>query len=314
MKPKKWQYLNSKKIPKVYTEKAFLYLLTINDKHFKSIIDNKSAHYKKESKIKKDGASTRLIFKPDTSLKTILKKINRKYLSHINYPTFVHCGPKKKSILSACKPHRFFNKHLSLDIESFFDSITEKTVFETLSFVGVPKKIVASIVRCTVEENHLPQGFPTSSLLSALVISKAFEEVFFQYDRKKIVISFYADDILISSNEDILITEVEQVIVNKLNELGLKINSKRTEGKKGEKFLWLGLQIHPWISQPRNRLKLIQKQIHIHKQKGLVPQDFKPKKPDQERSLQWKNSVKGKLQFAKFISHNKLIDKSLKEI
>lgn len=160
-----WQYCNSKSFPQIFTEKSFFFLIDIKKKDFIKLANEKDSHYKKERKLKSDGVRYREIYKPDRELKVLLKKINKRYLSKFNYPPFAHCGPKGRSIVTACKGHSVFSYHTSLDVESFFDRVSKQVVEETLSKMGIKRAVIELISVMAVEDNRLPQGFPTSSLL-----------------------------------------------------------------------------------------------------------------------------------------------------
>jgi len=308
-----WRYCSSKSFPKIFTQKSFLFLIHVKRRNFVKLSEEKSFHYKKTKKLKRDGIKYREIYKPDRELKFILKKINRKYLSKFDFPPFVHCGPRGKSIVTAAQGHTEFSHHVSLDIESFFDRVTKKVTEETLIKIGVNKNIVELISGIAIEDNRIPQGFPTSSSLSALVVSFVLQDFCLHFNKGEIIFSLYADDILISSNNESLLKLAEKFIDKQLWSIGLSLNSKKEVGKKGKKFKWLGLQIHPWISLPRKTMVDLQKRVYEYKTNGIIPEDFKPKKRGQIKK-QWEQSVKGKIVFAQSVSENKLLEKILKKI
>ncbi|MCW3110920.1 MAG: Retron-type RNA-directed polymerase [Segetibacter sp.] len=307
-----WQYNNSTKLPRIYTKKSFLYLVGIKNKDFIHLIERKDLHYKKDRKIKSDGLRFREIYKPDRSLKFLLKKISRRYLSKLNYPPFAHCGPLGRSILTACKGHNKFTYHISLDIDCFFDKVSKEVTENILIKVGVRKVVAKLITDIAVENNQLPQGFPTSSLLSTLVISFVLQDFYSNFEKSKILLSVYADDILISSDDEIIVAAAEEFITEKLKGVGLSLNSKKDIGKNGSRFRWLGLQIYPWVTIPRENLKKLQKEVYTHKILGIIPKDFKPKRKGILKN-QWKQSVKGKIAFAQSINSNKLLKRISKD-
>lgn len=308
-----WQYCNSKNFPIIFSQKSFFFLINVKKGYFSKLVAEKKSHYKKERKIKKDGIKYREIYKPDKELKFILKKINKKYLSKLAFPPFIHCGPKGKSIITAAKGHTKFSNHVSLDIESFFDKITKKVTVATLIKIGVNKNTAKLISNISNEDDRVPQGFPTSSILSSLVVSLVFQDFYSYFDNKEIIFSLYADDILISSDNEELITQAEKYTKKRLETIGLSLNLKKVIGKKGGNFKWLGLQIHPWISLPRKDLIDLQKKIHIYKTTGIIPNDFKPKRKGVLKK-QWEEHARGKIVFAKSVNSNKLIEKLSKKI
>lgn len=304
-----WQY-HTKDFPSVYTERSFLFLIGFKKKDFLEIITNKASYYTKIKKAKKDPAQYREIYSPSIELKNLLKRINKRFLSKIKYPAFIHCGPKGRSILTAAKGHRDYGYHLSLDIEAFFDRITAETAIKSLARAGIHKSVSATIIAAAIEDDRLPQGFPTSACLSALVISTVLED-FQEKIGRNILFSIYADDILISADTKELVFQAKELIVERISKIGLKLNDKEFFAKKGEKFTWLGLNIHPWVHIPREKLIELQKAVYEYKSSGVVPMDYKPKGTENIRK-QWRKSVRGKILFAKYINHNRLMDKTLK--
>ena len=300
-----------KSSPKIYTEKSFLYLVNSKKVTVNKLTQDKGAYYTKVKKIKKDRVSFREIYKPKKELKIVLKKINRKYLSRFMFLPFIHCGPKGRSIVTAARSHNKYNFHLSLDIESFFDRITVPVTTNVLLQKGVHKNIVKIITNLCCEDNKLPQGFPTSSLLSALVLDSIFSDFYKKFNKREIMISIYADDILLSSNDTGFLEEAETYIKEILVTVGLTLNDlKRDLGRKGSKFYWLGLQLHPWISFSRKYLTNLQREVYRFKTEGILPEGFKPKKPKKTSLLkQWEEATLGRIVFIKSIQSNKLVNK-----
>lgn len=308
-----WKYYDQRKL-KIFTLKRFLYVLDYKKKDFDLIVKNKDQHYIKVKKMKRDGINYREIYKPDSQLKSLLKSINKRILAKGHFPTTIHCGPKGRSIVTATKYHKNFTHHVSLDINAFFDKVTMNATNIALKNAGFNERVANIIIQASIEDNRLPQGFPTSSILSALVISISLEDFYKIFDKKMIILSVYADDILLSSNNKEVLTDAEKYIEKNLKSVGLELNKdKRTIGKKGSKFLWLGLQINPWVTIPREKMVRLQKEAYEYKTQGILPNDFKPKKKGDIKK-QWKKSVKGKIQFAKMTNRNKLQQKILKNL
>lgn len=308
-----WRYRNHE-FPEVYTPKKFCYAIGTRETDFRRVSSMKSLHYKKEQKLKSDGIRYRDIYKPDYELKSILKRINRKYLSKLNFPPFVHCGPKGRSIITATRGHNRFRYHLSLDIDSFFDRVSMAAVSGALNRIGIVRKVTETVISACVEDNRLPQGFPTSPLLSALVLSCSLEGFYVEAIRGEVLLSIYADDILVSANSTQLLNEAKEFIENKIGSIGLSLNPVKEQfGEMGKKFSWLGLNIHPWASIPREKLLSLQKEVYEYKLTGEIPVGFKPKKRGNPKKL-WRKSVKGKVVFARSINKNKLVSKTLRTL
>lgn len=298
-------------VPATYTEKHFLFLIGVKKNDFVALVKDKRDLCYIEKQEKKNGGY-REIWKPNRDLKQLLRKINHRYLSRLSFPEFIHCGPQGRSIITAVKGHRHFGIHLSLDVSSFFDSVSEEVVRKALTTAKVRTPIINLIVAAAVAEDKLPQGFPTSSLLSSLVMSQALQNFYGKFERGNILFSIYADDILLSANDTNALLEAKSYIEAEIAKVGLALNSKELLAKNGEQFNWLSLQIYPWVTLPRKELLALEKKIYEYKLTGEIPDDFKPKKQG-NRVEQWEEHLKGKAVFASSVSRNALADKVLKD-
>lgn len=302
--------------PRVYTERSLLYFLGVRKRDFLELTTDKSLFSKVDKEPRKSGGF-RDIYKPHWRLKALLRKLNSRVLSRLDFPSFVHCGPSGRSIVTAARGHDEFKWHLSLDVKSFFDNVSEEITADTLKKIGVTKGVVAMILRASVEDDRLPQGFPTSPVLAALVISYVLQDFYQSFARDNILLSIYADDILLSSNDEALIWTAKKYIAGKLNSVGLSLNSKESYAKNGQQFTWLSLQVYPWVTLPRKVQLALEKRVYEYKTYGTMPADFAPKKPlkkDQSLTSAWEESLKGRAVFFKSISKNRVTDKALSRL
>lgn len=315
-KSKKWNFRTSI-FPKVYTEKALLYLLSVKKRDYLSLTVDKRSLCKVERQPKKN-EGFRTIYKPSYRLKWMLRRLNNKYLSRLNLPSFVHCGPAGRSIATAARGHDLYRYHLSLDISAFFDSISEATLRSVFKDVGINKDISSFLVRASIVDNQLPQGFPTSSLLSALVIACLLQDFYNHMIGETVLLSVYADDILISANEKSTLLKAKTFTESRLNSHGLSLKGEKEYlVHNGQKFTWLGLQVHPWIALPRKRLLSLEKKVYEYKTHGIVPDDFLPKrkkKSEEERRVAYSASLKGQIDFMKSMNRNNLPAKAQRKL
>ena len=136
-----WQYRTPKIFPGLYSEKSFFYNTKIKPSNYRLVVNSKKLYYKTRLEPKKDGVRYRKIYLPSSLLASLLSKISKNILSKISYQPFIHCGPKGKSILTACKRHSKFDYHLALDINSFFDNVSQQTVLSSLLKIKIKRNI-----------------------------------------------------------------------------------------------------------------------------------------------------------------------------
>ncbi|HDU8021373.1 reverse transcriptase domain-containing protein [Cronobacter sakazakii] len=163
---------------------------------------------------------------------------------------------KEVNISEAVKPHCNSEFIFKTDISNFFPSISSEAVsnklskyydyLSTIDIEDVKKNIERIVYLCTFD-NRLPIGFSSSPSISNFC--------FFDYDNiiesyckdKKYIYTRYADDLIISSQHEILKKEITNDLIGILSSdplLKLSINHKKTKviTKKYERKV-LGISI-----------------------------------------------------------------------
>ena len=118
---------------------------------------------------------------------------------------------------------------LTVDLVDFFGSIKFQSVFNVFCELGYAKPVAVFLTNLCVLNRSLPQGAPTSPMLSNMIF-KNLDDIIFHYCRDNgIMYSRYADDMTFSGNFD------PYVILRFLNRLlkdnGFKINGEKTRIK-----------------------------------------------------------------------------------
>ncbi|MBM0065955.1 reverse transcriptase family protein [Alkalicoccobacillus gibsonii] len=148
---------------------------------------------------------TRTLLNPSKQYKRILRKINQ-LLQGINFPTYLHSGVKQKNALSNACYHNSHSHICTMDIKNFFPSTSEAFVYKFFKDKFKMSEDVAKIMTLLVtyknenEVARLPQGFPTSSILSYLVYFDFFNGVNALAHSRNMKFSIYVDDLTFSSN------------------------------------------------------------------------------------------------------------------
>ncbi len=150
--------------------------------------------------IKKRSGAKRNLYIPNDRLKylqrLLLSLTERMYSPR--YP--VHGFTKNKGIITNAAAHQRRRYILNIDIKDFFPSISRNRIFGLLRNIGIDEEVAEIICDLTLIANQLPQGAPTSPILSNMICLKLdkmlldfCKENHFRYTR-------YADDITISSH------------------------------------------------------------------------------------------------------------------
>lgn len=158
-----------------------------------------SSHYNR-FEIPKKGGGTRVILAPSNKLKTLQRRI-AKQLDKIYKPKAVaKAFIRGESIVSNASPHASKRFVFNLDLQDFFSSITFARVrglliAEPYSLTPEASTVIAHL--CTVN-GILPQGAPTSPIISNMICSSLDRELSLLARKHRANYTRYADDISFS--------------------------------------------------------------------------------------------------------------------
>lgn len=130
--------------------------------------------------IPKRNGGVRIIKAPDKSLKYIQRHLARKLQEYQLYiwqennihPNISHGFEREKSIITNAEIHRNKRFVLNLDLANFFDSFHFGRVrgfFIKNKYFKLPEKVATVIAQLTCFEGKLPQGAPTSPIITNLM-------------------------------------------------------------------------------------------------------------------------------------------------
>lgn len=141
---------------------------------------------------------------------------------------------KGKGIITNAYIHRNKRYILNLDIEDFFPSFHFGRVrgyFEKNKYFNLNNKIATILAQLTCFNGALPQGAPTSPIITNLICNILDIRILKICKKYKVDYTRYADDLSFSTNrkdflsiKDGFIEEIEKEI----NDFGLKINNQKT--------------------------------------------------------------------------------------
>lgn len=214
-------------------------------------------HYSKVLIPKKTGGQ-RTLHIPNSELKEIQNKlktfIESTFQDRVHFTC--HSYRKNKGIMSNAYPHLGNEVLIKLDIKDYFQNITKSHIKGAL-YLGnksylfhpyykefcqyIPDKLVHAkdyldfpenedaLMRLLHTNKGLPQGAPTSPVISNLVLSKFDHEMFMVVKSMDGKYSRYSDDLTISfkTDETEKIKQVIKFTESKLAEYGFQLNKKK---------------------------------------------------------------------------------------
>lgn len=219
--------LTSNNVPIIYNLRHLRKLLQIKRREQNHFFGKDREQSYKKFYIKKKSGGQREIEAPIKELKVIQVWIKENILDKFEVSQFAKGFKKCTSIYDNAMPH--VNKELviNLDLKDFFPTIKYSDVYKVFNYIGYTQEVCHLLTQlCTNGNGVLPQGAPTSPVLSNLIclkldkrLSKLAEKCYCDYTR-------YADDITFSGAKTI--KSVLPLIAKIIQEEGFCLNDDKT--------------------------------------------------------------------------------------
>lgn len=232
-------------------------------------------------RIRKHSGGYRFIHSPHPNLKRVQSFINKYILSKIEPHTSCFSYHKNGGILKCAQQHTQAKILFKYDLKDFFFCINEVKVFYLFNKLGYTPKLSFQMARlCTitkikdykryikkysVNEQHielgvLPQGAPTSPMLSNILTKPLDEKLTEISISENLVYTRYADDIIFSSYENLSskkIMEINSKVKKAIQSEYFILNKKKVSiCKQGARKIVLGLLVHdekPKLSRQKRK-------------------------------------------------------------
>lgn len=167
----------------------------------------------------------RVIDNPVGALKEVQSRIQRRLLKPLVFPSYLCGGVKGKTVIDNVSMHIGTRVLVTIDIKSFFPSISHRMVYaiwnETLQ---CSPPVAAMLTKLTTFRRHLPQGAPTSTLLANLALYTVDEPIRKACSARGIRYSTWVDDLAFSGNR---VSEIFPTAVDALKAGGFRISHRK---------------------------------------------------------------------------------------
>lgn len=264
-------------------ESSLLAYLEVSQKELEKIWWYRGRMYQQFS-IAKGAGKVRLISAPDYRLKSIQSKIARllNHLYRVRNP--VHGFVPQRSIKTNAEAHGRRRFVVNLDLQDFFPSITENRIRGLLVSIGVDMRVAEIIARLSCFNSHLPQGAPTSPVLSNMICYRLDTELLRVAKGARAIYTRYADDITFSSYQppaplfegglptvgrfspQILATQFRGIIEAN----GFVINPDKAHyADSNSRRIVTGVKINAGLNVDRRFVRLIRAALHSIERLGL---------------------------------------------
>lgn len=225
--------------------------------------------------IKKRSGKRRIIDAPSPDLKklqrAVLDNILYKFLPHpVSHGFTQYRSPRTNAVM-----HQNAAVVLNVDLKNFFPSINAKRVRKLFAYLSEQTKHDANPLKFTDEEckilaklctlnEHVPQGAPTSPMISNLICLGMDKELKNMSDLCDCTITRYADDITVSSgNKDFDIGKLILPIAQAVHKYGFVLNRDKTRILRRHKRQEVtGVVVNEGTNAPKAYRRLVRAQVH----------------------------------------------------
>lgn len=185
----------------------------------------------KTFKIKKHNGTYREINAPKFELKLIQKWILLNILEKIKISSNAMAFVKgKNGIKENAISHKGHKYILKLDLMNFYPSITFSMVKNMFIEAGYSEFESQVFTHFCTYKNELPQGGITSPYISNLIFKNIDEKIKKYSNKKNIIYTRYADDLIFSANDKDSLLKTKDYIYELINKHSrFKINVKKTK-------------------------------------------------------------------------------------
>lgn len=187
---------------------------------------------------------------------------------HIN-ACISHAFEKNKSIITNAKIHKNKRFVFCVDLSNFFDSFHFGRVmgfFSSNRYFNLPKEVAITIAQLTCYKGHLPQGAPTSPIITNLICQTLDIHVLKIAKKYKLDYTRYADDLTFSTNRKDFIDFKDRFyheLIEEITRSGFSINEKKTRLMYHDSRQTVtGLVVNEKINIPRNFYKETRAMLH----------------------------------------------------
>lgn len=270
--------------PELTDERAILAYLGISQAELKKIWWYRHRMYS-QFDISKRSGKVRTITAPDRRLKIIQRKLAPLLDQLYRRRQPVHGFVQERSVKTNAEAHGRRRFVVNLDLQDFFPTITENRVSGLLRAVGVDRRVSEIVARLCCNMGHLPQGAPTSPVLSNMICYRLDSDLLQVAKDARAIYTRYADDITFSSYQpptplfeavvpaagrfspDLLAPQLSSAITSN----GFVINPDKVHyAERNSRRMVTGVKINAGLNVDRRYIRRIRAMLHSIEKLGLA--------------------------------------------
>lgn len=279
-------------VPIIFDFTHLSLLLGREKTYLASVINSPDNHYR-DFTIKKRSGGERIITSPYPALLEMQYWIYNNILKKQPLHSSAHGFVFKKSIITNSKLHAGENHLLKMDLKDFFPSIKLNRIIYIFKQLGYPNNISFFLASICCYDERLPQGAPTSPVLSNIVAIKLDKRLISLSKKYNLKYTRYADDLTFSgpSIPAKFIEYVNDIIQSE----GFETNTNKTRlYKNRSKRIVTGISVSESVIKiPRSYKRDLKLELNYIKKYGLNSHVTKKK----IRKSNYLYSIIGKVNF-----------------
>lgn len=257
-----------KGLPVIYDQLHLSLLVGYEEAYLIKVSNSQERFYREFEILKKNKIDTRAISEPLPNLKNIQRWILNEILYKLEPSEYSKAFRPGFSIKDNARFHRKQKKLLTVDIKDYFGSIDFQKVFVFFRGLGYSKQVSVMLSNICILNDGLPQGAPTSPMLSNLITKKLDRRIAGFSKKYNIRYTRYADDLTFSGDfkEGYVIEFIKMV----LKADGFIINESKTRvRKKNQRQEVTGIVVNEKMQASRSYRRDFRQQMYFVKKYGL---------------------------------------------
>lgn len=197
----------------IYSHAGVSRALGVSVEHLRELAAQSDSLYRLAKKIVKPDGSIRQPFDALPPLKLVQRKIQKEFLSRVQFPRFLTGSIKGRDAVKNAALHVDSRIVVCEDVAQFFPSTSRELVYSVWrGFFRFGHEAAELLTALTTKDGSLPQGATTSSYLANLVFWQQEELLHSRFEEKGITYSRYVDDVSFSAKRDLTPEELSWCI------------------------------------------------------------------------------------------------------
>lgn len=227
-------------------------------------------------RVAKKSGGIRSLARPNRPLRLTQRWILRNILDRLHTTPSCFGFERGSNLRRHAEQHSGAAALLTVDIESFFPSISIGQVTSAFRAAGYASRAASILARLCTCLGALPQGAPSSPRLANLICHRMDRRLAGFARKRELVYTRYADDLTFSCDSAAVLAKARPMIARIIRDCGFRLNSKKTRfvGPRGSRRV-TGLVVAPdRVGIGRHRLRELRAKLHrLHTQSASVSVD-----------------------------------------